>query len=434
MEKKVIQIGALPQLKRKTRVAAYARVSSDKDAMLHSLSAQVSYYNKYISSRDDWQFVGIYADEGISGTKNNREEFQRMINDCREGKIDLIITKAISRFARNTMTMLETVRELKKLNVDVYFEEQNLHTLSGDGEMVLTFLASFAQEEARSVSENQKWRIRKDFEQGLIWGGRHQYGYKVCKKKLVVIPEEAITVKRIYDLYIDGIGYEAISKILNADKVPTMYGGKWRKESIQKILSNYNYTGDLILQKTYRENYLTKKTLINKGEKDQFYIEDDHEPIVSKEIYFKVLELRRIRTEYFKLNDIKRVQYPLTGYIRCGTCGGRYTHKTTKYKQKWTCSTFLTMGKDECKSKSVPDCELTRITKEVLNVDELTRESVESSLEYIVVFKNNKLKYHLKDGTVVEKTWSDESRKNSWTPEMKAEARRKALALLGKEE
>lgn len=191
MEKKIIQIDVLQQLKRKTRVAAYARVSSAKDAMLHSLSAQVSYYNKYISSHDDWEFVGIYADEGISGTKEDRDEFQRMLNDCRLGKIDLILTKAISRFARNTMTMLETVRELKSLNVDVFFEEQNLHSISSDGEMVLTLLASVAQEEARNVSENQKWRIRKDFEKGLIWGGSNTYGYRIINKKMVLVPDEA---------------------------------------------------------------------------------------------------------------------------------------------------------------------------------------------------------------------------------------------------
>lgn len=434
MEKKIIQIDALPQLKRKLRVAAYARVSSAKDAMLHSLSAQVSYYNKYISSHDDWEFVGIYADEGISGTKEDRDEFQRMINDCRLGKIDLILTKAISRFARNTMTMLETVRELKNLNVDVFFEEQNLHSISNDGEMVLTLLASVAQEEARSVSENQKWRIRKDFEKGLIWGGNNTYGYRIVNKKMVLVPEEAKLIKRIFQLYIGGLGFHKIRKLLNDEGIPAMHAKKWNKASIQQIIANINYTGDLLLQKTYHENYLTKKTKINKGELDQFLVENDHEAIISRDEYYAALEIRRKRVEYFKLDNFKVRTYPLTGFVRCGNCGKNYNHKKTRYTEKWSCTTYQNFGKTECDAKSVPDAELTRITLEVLNIKELDSDLIEGKLEVIEVFKNNKLLYHLKDGSTVERTWNDISRRDSWTEEMKKEARRKSPAYIGKEE
>ena len=434
MEKNIIQIDALPQLKRKLRVAAYARVSSSKDAMLHSLSAQVSYYNKYISSHDDWEFVGIYADEGISGTKEDRDEFQRMINDCRAGKIDLILTKAISRFARNTMTMLEIVRELKNLNVDVFFEEQNLHSISSDGEMVLTLLASVAQEEARSVSENQKWRIRKDFEKGLIWGGKNAYGYRIVNKKMVLVPEEAKLVKRIFQLYIGGLGFHKISKLLNGEGISAMRAKKWNKQSLQQIIANINYTGDLLLQKTYRENYLTKKKKINKGELDQFFVENDHEAIITRDEYYAALEIRRKRVEYFKLDNFKVRTYPLTGFVRCGNCGKNYNHKRTRYTEKWSCVTYQNMGKAECDAKSVPDAELTRITLEVLNIKELDRDLIEDKLECIEVFKDNKLLYHLLDGKTVERTWNDISRRDSWTEEMKKEARRKSLAYIGKEE
>ena len=434
MEKNIIQIDALPQLKRKLRVAAYARVSSSKDAMLHSLSAQVSYYNKYISSHDDWEFVGIYADEGISGTKEDRDEFQRMINDCRTGKIDLILTKAISRFARNTMTMLEIVRELKNLNVDVFFEEQNLHSISSDGEMVLTLLASVAQEEARSVSENQKWRIRKDFEKGLIWGGSSAYGYRIINKKMVISPEEANLVKRIFQLYISGLGFQKISKLLNDEGIPAMRAKRWNKQSLQQIIANINYTGDLLLQKTYNENYLTKKTKINRGELDQFFVENDHEAIITRDEYYAALEIRRKRVEYFKLDNFKVHTYPLTGFVRCGNCGKNYNHKRTRYTEKWSCVTYQNIGKAECDAKSVPDAELTRITLEVLNIKELDRDLIEDKLEFIEVLKNNKLLYHLKDGSTVERTWNDISRRDSWTEEMKKEARRKSLAYIGKEE
>jgi len=434
MEKKIIQIDVLQQLKRKTRVAAYARVSSAKDAMLHSLSAQVSYYNKYISSHDDWEFVGIYADEGISGTKEDRDEFQRMLNDCRLGKIDLILTKAISRFARNTMTMLETVRELKSLNVDVFFEEQNLHSISSDGEMVLTLLASVAQEEARNVSENQKWRIRKDFEKGLIWGGSNTYGYRIINKKMVLVPDEAKLVKRIFKLYIGGLGFQKISKILNEEGVPTMRAKRWNKQSLQQIIANINYTGDLLLQKTYHENYLTKKKRINNGELDQFFVENDHEAIITRDEYYTALEIRRKRVEYFKLDNFKVRTYPLTGFVKCGNCGKSYNHKKTRYTEKWSCTIYQNFGKTECDAKSVPDSELTRITLEVLNIKELDRNLIEDKLEFIEVLKNNKLLYHLKDGQTVERVWNDISRRDSWTEEMKKEARRKSLALMRKEE
>ena len=204
---KVTMIATLPKLERKKRVAAYARVSSDKDTMLHSLSAQISYYSRLIQSTDGWEFAGVYADEGITGTKETRDEFNRIVEDAKAGKIDLIITKSISRFARNTVTLLQTARDLKLIGVDIFFEEQNLHSMSNEGEMILTLLASVAQEESRQVSENQKWRIKKDFEQGIVWGGGSGcLGYRIIKRKFVVVPEEAETVKEVYRLYISGMG------------------------------------------------------------------------------------------------------------------------------------------------------------------------------------------------------------------------------------
>ena len=173
------------ELKR-LRVCAYARVSSGKDAMLHSLSAQVSYYQKYIASHVDWQFCGIYADEAFTGTKDTRAQFQQMLSECRKGNIDLIVTKSISRFARNTITLLQTVREFKAMGVDVYFEEQNIHTLSADGELMLTILASYAQEESLSASENAKWRIRKGFEAGELMNFRYLFGYRIVKGEVSI--------------------------------------------------------------------------------------------------------------------------------------------------------------------------------------------------------------------------------------------------------
>ena len=262
IERVVFQHTPVPKL---LNVAAYARVSSGKDEMLHSLSAQVSYYRELIESQPGWNFAGVYADEALTGTKENRAEFQRLLAACRAGKVDMVITKSISRFARNTVTLLETVRELKALGVDVFFEEQNIHTMSSAGELMLTILGSFAQEESRSASENQKWRVRRNFEEGCPWRG-HMLGYRMGDGKLEVVPEEAVIVRRIFNDYLAGNGVTLIAKHLNDDGVPNPSGAVWAATSIQKVLKNYNYTGNLLLQKTYRTDHITKKTVVNKGQ------------------------------------------------------------------------------------------------------------------------------------------------------------------------
>ena len=200
----VSRIVPIARAQKRKRVAAYARVSSGKDAMLHSLAAQVNYYSELIQRNPEWEYAGVYADEGLTGTKENRAEFQRMLRDCRDGKIDRILCKSISRFARNTVTLLETVRILKEMGISVYFEEQRIDTLSGDGELMLTILASFAQEESRSVSENCKWRVRKKFEQGISTGFR-MYGYDVQNGSFTIQPEEAEVVRRIFRMYLDSM-------------------------------------------------------------------------------------------------------------------------------------------------------------------------------------------------------------------------------------
>lgn len=192
------------QMPKLVKVAAYARVSSDKDAMLHSLSSQVSYFSKMIQSHDSWKYVGVYSDEGMTGTKSNRQGFIKMIEDAKAGKIDIIVTKSLSRFARNTVDCLKTIREMKVINVDIFFEEQNIHTLSSNGEFLISLLAGYAQEESRQCSENTLWRVRKNFKEGKPYGGSSMLGYKLEKGKFTVVPEEAELVRRIYDLYLTG--------------------------------------------------------------------------------------------------------------------------------------------------------------------------------------------------------------------------------------
>ena len=242
----VSRIAPVAQMKKLKRVAAYARVSTGKDTMLHSLAAQVSYYSDLIQRNPEYAYAGVYADEGLSGTKETRPEFQRMLKDCRDGKIDRILCKSISRFARNTVTLLETVRELKGLGVSVYFEEQNIDTMSGDGEFMLSILASFAQEESRSVSENCKWRVRKKFEQGIPTGFG-MYGYEVRNGVFTIIPEEADVVRRIFCMYLDGLGSVRIMKTLIEDNIPAPEGGLWNASVIMMMLRNEKYAGDLLL-------------------------------------------------------------------------------------------------------------------------------------------------------------------------------------------
>jgi DNA invertase Pin-like site-specific DNA recombinase len=241
---KVERIQKLPN---KKRVCAYARVSAEKEMSLHSLSYQISYYSQLIQSHRDWTYVGVYSDEGISGTKVDRPGFQRMMEDARDGKIDLILTKSVSRFARNTVVLLEACRELKNLGVDVYFEEQKINSMSYEGELMLTLQASFAQEETRSTSLNQRWRIKKDFEEGRLWGGANCVGYKIVNRKFVIDEATSPIVRRVYSLYLDGLGDHAIAKLLNEEGVPSLKGGRWAQSHIKSMLTNVTYKGDLLL-------------------------------------------------------------------------------------------------------------------------------------------------------------------------------------------
>ena len=416
------------------RVAAYARVSSDKDAQLHSLSAQISYYNSYIGIREDWEFAGVYADEALSGTKDNRPEFQRMLADCRNGKIDMIITKSITRFARNTVTLLATIRELRGLGIDVYFEKENIHTLSADGELMITLLAAYAQEESYNVSENQKWRIRRMFEQGRPNTGR-MLGYRLKNDVLQIVPEEAEIVKMIFNDYLSGMGKNAIMKKLVRMGVPTLSGGKWRESTVLGILTNEKYTGDMLLQKTYRLDHISKKVMVNRGEKRKYFVENSHEPIIDKDTFAKVQQELARRAEKFQPNAPFSSEYPFTGLIRCGFCGGYFRRKIanagSKYaKPVWICNTFNTYGKDICSAQQIPEKILIEKTSEVLGTAGWDRETLLSYISEIWVPEHNLLMYVFRDGSTEEVAWQNPSRRESWSDEMKQTARERQLRMI----
>ena len=422
MERTIHQVPFPSQPPQLTRVAAYARVSTGKDAMLHSLAAQVSHYAQLIQSHSGWQYVGVYADEALSGTKDGRQNFQRLIADCKSGKIDMVITKSISRFARNTVTLLQTVRDLKSLGVDVYFEEQNIHTMSADGELMLTILASYAQEESLSASENQKWRVRHSFQQGLLCGGK-MLGYRYDQGSLAIHATEAQIVRKIYELYLSGMGLEAISKQLNKDGHLTRNGHRWISNSVLAVLRNYAYTGNLLLQTTYRENHLTKRKRQNNGKLPKYHITDSHEPIVSLQQYNAVQEELNRRAERYTQLGEKKKHYPFTGMIRCGCCGKNYRRKTTHSCVTWVCQTYNRYGKSACPSKQIPEDTLIAVTEEVVG----SLDVLDSKITAIRAENGNILEFTLSDGTVAVKRWTDHSRADSWTEEMKQAARQREL-------
>jgi len=403
------------------RVAAYARVSSGKDTMLHSLSAQISYYSNLIQRHHGWQYVGVYADEALTGTKDTRENFQRLLADCRDGKVDMVITKSISRFARNTVTLLEAVRELKGMGIDVYFEEQNIRAMSSNGELMMTILASYAQEESLSASENQKWRIRKNFEEGKPWSGTI-FGYRYDRGKYIIVPDEADTVRNIFSDYLSGMGFAAIMKRLMQNNVPTRQGGTWRKTSVSKILRNYIYTGNLLLQRTYRVNHLTKKDLINHGELPKYHATNTHEPIIDMDTFVAVQDEIQRRAKKHSRSEQPTQSYLFTGMLICDNCKKHYRRKKTAARPVWICSTFNTMGKAYCASKQIPEETLYKVTAEALRLNSFDEESFKRKIKEIRVKNNNILIFSFKDGTEIIKKWKDRSRAESWTDEMKAAA------------
>jgi DNA invertase Pin-like site-specific DNA recombinase len=402
------------------RVAAYARVSNGKDSMLHSLAAQISYYNELIQKRGNWEFAGVYADEAITGTKDNRSEFKRLVADCKSGKIDMVITKSISRFARNTVTLLETVRELKALSVDVCFEREKIHSISGEGELMLTILASFAQEESLSASENCKWRIQKRFEQGEPVGFVGMYGYDFKKGKIMINENQAAVIRQIFDRYIGGEGTSKIAKRLNTEKISAHQGGKWTDSRVNSLLRNEKLTGNSLLQKKFIVDHLTKKQKRNKGEKTQYFVENTHPAIINAEVFEKVNRIRQERAEYFNAKDTSKNRYPFTGKIICENCGKHYKRKKAANGFNWQCSTFLQQGKIFCGAKAIPEMTLENIVKEF---------KWENKIKKIIVPEANRLIFLLNDNLTVNVKWPDRSRKESWTPEMKEIARQQQIKI-----
>lgn len=337
----------------KKRVAGYARVSTDSDEQFTSYEAQIDYYTQYIRRHSDWEFVGVYTDEGISGTNTkNRDGFNQMIRDALDGKIDLIVTKSVSRFARNTVDSLTTVRQLKEKGVEVYFEKENIYTFDGKGELLITIMSSLAQEESRSLSENVTWGQRKAFSDGKIRLPYKKFlGYERGEDGLPrIVPEQAEIVRRIYSDYISGKTTFAIAGGLTAEGIPTPGGKeKWQASTVESILRNEKYKGDALLQKAFTVDFLTKKKKKNEGEVPQYYVENSHPAIVSPEEWQAVqdeLERRKALGRKYSGTSIFATR------LVCADCGeffgAKTWHSNDKYRKTiWRC-THKYNGEDRC--------------------------------------------------------------------------------------
>ncbi|OQO84002.1 serine recombinase [Enterococcus casseliflavus] len=354
------------------RVAAYCRVSTDSEDQLNSYNSQKAYYTDLIQKNGEWIFAGIYADEAITGTQvTKREDFQRMINDCMNGEIDMLITKSISRFARNTLDTLKYVRMLKEKNIAVYFEDEKINTLTMDGELLLVVLSSVAQQEVENISANVKKGLKMKMKRGELVGfqGCLGYDYHPEDKSITVNEDEAEIVRYIFNRYIEGAGGSVIGQELENLGYLTKYGNStWVPTTVLGIIKNEKYKGDILLGKTFTVDPISKRRLENMGEEDQFYIRNHHEPIVSEEVFDKAQEILNRRSKNRgKIGDgnSKREKYSrkyaFSCLLECGFCGGTLTrrrwHSGTEYnKVIWQCVTSTKKGKKHCPhSKGIPE-------------------------------------------------------------------------------
>ena len=358
---------------KKRKVAGYARVSTDHDDQFTSYEAQIDYYTNYIKSRSDWEFVSVYTDEGITGCNTKRREgFKTMIADALAGRIDLIVTKSVSKFARNTVDSLTTIRKLKEHGTEVYFEKENIWTFDGKGELLLTIMSSLAQEESRSISENCTWGQRKRFADGKVTVPFGRFlGYdRGPNSELLINEAQAKIVRKIYGYFLQGRSPYQIAKLLAEQEIPTPSGkGKWCGATVKSILTNEKYKGDALLQKSITVDFLTKKIKANEGEVPQYYVEGDHEAIIQPEIFDRVQILMEARSGGRNRNSSVNV---LSGKIKCGDCGSWYGskvwHSNDKYRRViWQCNHKFDGG-EKCSTPHLDEETIKQLFIKALNI------------------------------------------------------------------
>ena len=385
----------LPIIKTRKKVAAYARVSMETELLHHSLSAQVSHYSTLIQNNPEWEYAGVYADEGITGTSTKRrDEFNRLMGDCDAGKIDLVLVKSISRFARDTVDTLNATRHLKDLGIDVYFERENIHSMSKEGELLLTLLASFAQAEAESISQNVKWGIRKRFKLGIPNGNKAPYGYRWNGDGFSIIPEQGTVVKEIYRRYLAGESAYSIAKRLADKGIKGQSRVPMDDSTIKNILSSNSYTGTMILQKNFfTEGHKRKR---NRGELPMYAVEEMFEPLVSEADFEQAKQIMKERAESMPNRNPELTAF--SGRVRCANCGCSISRRTSKYGKKWVCNTKERKGKGICDFRDIYETELENAASKALNLDGFDADAVRSRVELITI-DNAYITFRLKNGT-----------------------------------
>lgn len=384
------------------KVAAYARVSKATDQLMHSLSAQISYYSNLIQKNPEWEYAGVYADCGITGTSvDARKEFQRLVADCEAGEIDIVLTKSISRFARNTVDLLDTVRHLKEIGVEVRFERENISSMSGDGELMLSILASFAQEESRSLSDNIKWVVKKKYENGIVHTHQNMLGYRWNGDELLIKEDEAEVVHRIYSDFIGGKSVHKIKQELDAEGFIGLRGTPISEPGIRAVLKNEEYTGVMIFHKQYC--YAPKKEKYNRGEKPMYRIDEHHEPIVSADTFALA---QKVMAERGKDIQRSRECACFLGKTICGECGYRMAPHTAysgkKHNKRYTfcCNNRHTNGADACDNSWYAKSKLDAACAAVLG-QENYEEKFTAEIRELRIFKDH-LEFEFMNGRKVK--------------------------------
>ena len=381
--------------------------------MFHSFSAQVSHYSQLIQSNPQWQYAGVYADRGISGTgTKKRAEFNRMIADCEAGKIDIILVKSVSRFARNTLDLLQTVRHLRELGISVRFEEQNIDSLTDEGELMLTLMASVAQAESEAISENVKWAIRKAFQKGIGNTKRRTFGYHWVEGTMTVIQEEAEIVERISRDFLAGESQTKIAGKLTREGVTSVNGNPISVSAVGNILRNITYTGNTLLQKTFIRDPISRKKVMNTRELPQYFVKDTHEAIIDMDTFERAQEqfARNREMGRFPYNYTGK-KYPFTMKVICGRCKRHYTRQlwnTSEISKKrpiWVCTGKKAEKYRRCDSKNISEAKLMEASAAVLGIPEFDENIFSDKVEAITVQGTHELLFCLKDGTEVTRHW-----------------------------
>ena len=391
---KIRRVKPSPILQKKLRVAAYARISVD--TLHHSLAAQVSYYSALIQKNPAWEYAGVYADEGITGTSTaHRTEFKRLIADCNAGKIDLVLVKSISRFARDTVDCLHTVRRLKEKGIAVRFERENIDSTSEDGELLLTLLASFAQEESRSIGDNIRWGVRRRFAEGIPNRHKPPYGYTWNGEMFRIIKAEGEIVKEIFRRYLAGESAYAIAKTLAGCGVTGRQGRPIEQTTVKDILSNCSYTGTMALQKNYiSEGHIRKR---NKGELPIYMVDGMFEPLISRDDFDNAQEIRQRRAA--QSGNRNSVRIPFSGIVKCGCCGGGFSRRTAGKYRRWGCNTKERKGSTACDSRPIKEEELVAAVRTVMEKTDFDAAELRHKVSKIVIH-GDRIDFHLVNGRI----------------------------------